>query len=267
MRGRLLDPVACALHAGRVNETPLPVPVPLPPLPTVGRVFAQQRTVELGDVTPSGRMRLDAVARFLQDAAMADVCDAGLDEPAWIVRRTAVHAARLPRYLEPLEVRTHCWSMGKFAAERRTVLAGAHGGRVDTLTLWVRLDPSSGRPSALAPAFRACFAEAVGARVTDHELRHPAPPDRPGQPFPLRACDFDLRGHVNNAVLWAPVEEVLAADGFAGGAGTFEMEFRAAVAPGARVEILTQGETSARALWIVADGKASASALLFPGVA
>ncbi|MEZ5965924.1 MAG: thioesterase [Planctomycetota bacterium] len=248
-----------------MNDTWLSVPEPLPPLPTAGRVFAQARTVELGDVTPAGRMRFDAVARFLQDAAMADVCDAGLDEPAWIVRRTAVHVTWFPRYLERLEVRTHCWSMGKFAAERRTVLVGAQGGHVDTLTLWVRLDPSSGRPAPLAADFRACFAEAVAGRVTDHELRHAAPPARAGAGFALRACDFDLRGHVNNAVLWAPVEDVLAACGFAAGHGTFEMEFRAAIAPGAAVEIVTQDETQGTALWVVADGKASASARLFPG--
>src|SRR5690606_1589635 len=119
----------------------------------------------------------------------------------------------------------YCWSMGKFAAERRTVLAGEHGGRLDTLTLWVRLDPRSGRPAALAPAFRAVYAEVVEGRTTDHELRHGALPEPARtRPWPLRACDFDLRGHVNNAACWAAVEEVLATGADLVG-GSFEMEF------------------------------------------
>lgn len=209
-------------------------------------------------------MRLDAIARALQDIAMADVCDAGLDEPAWIVRRTRVQVARFPRYLERLDVATYCWSMGKFAAERRTAMVGSDGGRLDTLTLWVRLDPARGRPAGLAPAFRDVYAEVVEGRLTNHDLRHDAPPARMrGTPWPLRACDFDLRGHVNNAVCWAALEEVLAADAEPSAGGTFEMEFRAAIAPGAKVEIVrgVPSDDRTRAMWLVADQRACASAL------
>jgi len=245
-----------------------PAPDPLPPLPTRGRRFEQARTAELADVDRRGRLRLDAVARYLQDVAMADVCDAGLDEPAWIVRRTLVLVERFPRYLERLQVRTHCWSMGRFAAERRTVLTGNGGGRIDTLTLWVRLDPGNGRPAALTPSFRATYAEAVEGRTTDHELRHPPPPSgRAGRTFALRASDLDLRGHVNNAVCWAAVEEVLAARAEPSVPHAFEMEFRAAIPPISHVDIVAGDAEPPRplALWLVADGKACASAFAWSG--
>lgn len=209
-------------------------------------------------------MRLDAVARYLQDIAMADVRDAGLDEPAWIVRRTLVEVVRFPRYLEQVSIRTFCWSMGKFAAERRTSLTSDDGARLDTLTLWVRLDPTSGRPAVLAPEFRRLYAEAVDGRSTDHELRHAPPPAAArGHAFALRACDFDLRGHVNNAVCWAAVEEVLARANVEPSAATFEMEFRAAIPPGAAVEIVTGDGDAGRSLWLLADGKACASAVMW----
>lgn len=233
---------------------------PLSPLPETGRSFALQRRVELGDTSRTGRMRLDAVARFLQDIAMADVMAAGLDEPAWIVRRTRIDVERWPRYLEPVELRTYCWSMGKFAAERRTTILGEGGGAIDTLTLWVRLDPRSGRPTPLTEEFRALYATAVAGRCTEHELRHPAPPpDAMARPWPLRACDFDLRGHVNNAACWAAVEELRDERADADLPRTAEMEFRAAIAPGSRVELLNS-RASPEHLWLTTGGRACVSA-------
>ena len=40
--------------------------------PADGRVFRHPVAAGLADVAPSGRARLDAVARWLQDAALAD---------------------------------------------------------------------------------------------------------------------------------------------------------------------------------------------------
>lgn len=224
----------------------------------------------LGDVTVRNRMRLDAIARSLQDIAMADVVAAGVGEPAWVVRRTLVVVERFPRFLESLEVATYCWSLGRFSAERRTTMRGDQGGRLDTLTLWVRLDPGSGRPAALTPAFRSLYADAVAGRQTDHELRHEAPPpDVPGEPWPLRACDFDLYGHVNNAAYWSVVEEAVASLPDTAMPRAFEMEFRAALSPGSKVERRQRPATDAQplALWLLAGGRACASAVAWPQAA
>jgi acyl-ACP thioesterase len=51
------------------------------PHPASGRVFTVSRVVRSTDVTPDGRLRLDALARYLQEAAEDDVADAGLAEP------------------------------------------------------------------------------------------------------------------------------------------------------------------------------------------
>ncbi|MEZ5168258.1 MAG: hypothetical protein R2695_17915 [Acidimicrobiales bacterium] len=67
------------------------------PRPTAGRVFEAGRRVRLGDVDPSGRCRLDAVVRHLQDVARDDSADSELNDPMnWIVRRTLlqVHVPR-----------------------------------------------------------------------------------------------------------------------------------------------------------------------------
>jgi len=58
--------------------------------PRAGRVFEGTRRVRLADVSPAGRLRLDAIARFLQDVSADDTADAALpDAEAWVVRITA----------------------------------------------------------------------------------------------------------------------------------------------------------------------------------
>jgi len=89
------------------------------PPPADGRVFRHPVAAGLADVTPSGRARLDAIARWLQDAALADVVDSGLDGGGvWVLRRLRLRVARFPRFGEPLEVATFCSGTGALVAER-----------------------------------------------------------------------------------------------------------------------------------------------------
>ena len=65
--------------------------------PAAGRVFAVSRVVRSTDVTPAGRLRFDALARYLQDAAEDDLAASGWDEPSdWLLRRVTVAGRRYP---------------------------------------------------------------------------------------------------------------------------------------------------------------------------
>ena len=62
-------------------------PMEIVPGPGAGRVYEQAIRPGIADATPSGRCRLDAIARWLQDIAYADLVDAGFEgRGAWIVR-------------------------------------------------------------------------------------------------------------------------------------------------------------------------------------
>ena len=77
----------------------------LVPLPTAGRRYTSTRRVRLGDVTPKVRLRLDALARFLQDVGNDDIADAGGDvEEPWVARRSTVVAPVWPRLGEVVTV-------------------------------------------------------------------------------------------------------------------------------------------------------------------
>ena len=66
-----------------------------------GRVFETTVRPGLGDCAPSGRVRLDGIARLMQDVAFADIEDAGLERVAvWVLRRHRIRVLRFPRFGE-----------------------------------------------------------------------------------------------------------------------------------------------------------------------
>jgi acyl-ACP thioesterase len=184
----------------------------LVPPPATGRVFTDRARAGLGDVAPSGRVRLDAIARWLQDAAFADLVDSGLpDDGVWVVRRLRLRVERFPRFREAVAVETWCSGAGSLVAERRSTVRGDDGGLVEAVALWVHLDPASGRPRRMPPGFDEVYGPSADGRRVRARLRHRAPPDGVARaPWRFRAADLDLADHVNNAVYWEALEEDLA---------------------------------------------------------
>ena len=179
--------------------------------PNTGRTFAGARRVRLGDCSPGGRLRLDAAARYLQDLSDDDTRDAGFTQMTWVVRRTVVDVHRFPVYLEPVDLLTWCSGLGPRWAERRVDIASAGGGALSSATLWVHLDPTSLRPAPLTEQFHHVFAESAAGRAVSTRLGFGGPPDDVDfAPWPARFVDFDVMEHLNNAVAFVVVEEVLA---------------------------------------------------------
>ena len=118
------------------------------PLPAEGRRFVAERRVRLGDVTASGRLRLDALARYLQDVAGDDVRDAGIHAP-WVMRRLALELGQLPRFNDDVELITFCSGTGSRWAERRTILTVDGRVAADAVAIWVYVNPATGAPAPL----------------------------------------------------------------------------------------------------------------------
>jgi acyl-ACP thioesterase len=224
--------------------------------PAGGRVYATRRIVRSTDVTPSGRLRLDALARYLQTAAEDDVADAGLAEPVvWLVRRCRLAISALPFMGERLSVRTFCSGTGPRWAERTTTLSGAQGQLVQASAVWAAVSRDTGRPVPLSEAFLHSYGAAAAGREVSARLWHLRPDSATsstGRDWPLRAADFDTAGHVNNAVHWAAVEDVLAAAGWLPAAA--EVEYHRAILPGC-VPRLVLGEREQESLLWLLDGE------------
>jgi acyl-ACP thioesterase len=227
----------------------------LVPEPAAGRVFSATRRVRLGDVSPRGRLRLDATVRYLQDVADDDTRDAGfVDAQGWVVRRTVIEVTTFPTYLEPVALRTWCSGLGSRWAERRTSLRGERGGHVEAATLWVHLDPDTMRPQPLSEQFHALYGPSAAGRTVRARLHHPeAGPSRDTVTvrWALRFADFDVLGHVNNAAYWTIVEEQLAARRSLRAPLRAEVEHRGALDVGTRdVELVVADENQTLVCWL-----------------
>jgi acyl-ACP thioesterase len=236
------------------------------PDPPEGRVFSASRLVRSADVTPTGRFRLDALARYLQDVAEDDVADTGWRAPyGWLLRRMTVTARGYPRFGDTLRLRTFCTGTGPRWAERTTTVAGPGGDLIQATAVWVAADLGTGRPRPLDEEFLRIYGPAtqgrqVSARLSlpgpETALPRPAGPGRAGtgpapggvteaagaRDWPVRAADFDTAGHVNNSVHWAALEDVLnGLDWLPAGA---ELEYHRPILPGSRPSLLTSDVTA-----------------------
>ena len=158
----------------------------------------------------AGRVRLDAVARFLQDAAIDDVEETGWGIPdhLWVIRKIQVDV------VAPL-LRDRSARDRDLVQRRRGDCGGpplvGRGRRGRPRRDRQRLDPPRPR-SAAGPDRRlraVCARPPPGAPVST-KLALPDPPADAGRvPWALRSTDLDANGHVNNAVYWQAVEDWL----------------------------------------------------------
>jgi acyl-ACP thioesterase len=178
-----------------------------------GRRYSGQFRVRLGDADARGVLRLDGVARVLQDVATDDWEDNGLESSdTWVVRRTTVRVAeggRWPRYKEMMTVTTWCGGTGAAWAERRTNITVHGEPMLEAAALWVPVDPT-GHPRRIKPTFFDVYGEAARARKVSGRVASPVVADDAQlQTWPLRRADIDVVDHVNNAAVWQAVTEIV----------------------------------------------------------
>lgn len=230
----------------------------LVPRPIAGRVFATARRVRLGDVTGSGRLRLDAAVRYLQDVANDDGRDAQMEDlHGWVVRRTSFEIESFPRYLEMLGIETWCSGVGSHWAERRTTLVSESGQRVEAAALWVHVDLNSMWPKPLTDNFQSLVAEATNGRKigSRHILRDKPSAGDPSMNWQLRSTDFDALDHVNNAAYWEAVEEIVKAHGGMKAPLKVVLEHHDAIERGEKVTITWRMHANEITIWHVVNGE------------
>jgi acyl-ACP thioesterase len=183
------------------------------PIPERGRTFGARRRIRLADMDARGRLRLDSVARFLQDIAIDDVQETGwgMPEHLWFVRRIRIDVLRPFVADTGVELTTWCSGLAAMAAGRRWSLTGDGGGRIEVDSVWIHLDARE-RPARIEHF--GVYEEATrGRRVSTKLALAEPPPGAQTVPWPLRATDVDRHGHVNNTVYWQAIEHLLPALG------------------------------------------------------
>jgi len=172
----------------------------------VSRRFRTRRRISLSDTDATGRLRLDAIARYLQDVASEDWLDAGFDHDShvWVVRRTELEVQEAFRPEDGIELATWCSGVAGSAAARRYSVRGDAAGRVEAESIWIHLDHDL-RPKRLDERFHELYGSSAGGRRAPTRFTLPAPDTVDGKPWSFRATDIDRLGHVNNAAYWLPM--------------------------------------------------------------
>jgi acyl-ACP thioesterase len=221
------------------------------------RRFRITRTIGLSDVDRTGRLRLDVVARYLQDAASEDVTDVGRppSKHFWVVRRTELEVVE--PFADDLTVELETWASGvaPTAASRRYTLRGSSSGHIEAESVWIHLDRDL-RPLRLDEGFLEIYGPSTEGRRASTRLTLPPPTSAPDRDWPLRVVDVDRLGHVNNAAYWAPFEELWA--GRLGGRLQAVLEYRKPIDLGERVQIAHDGDAG----WLVVGDEVRAAAIL-----
>ena len=231
--------------------------------PETGRVYRTSRHVHLADVDGSGTLRLEALARYLQDVATDDAYEAGLRAQlggTWVLRRLFVEITDSPQFNDDVDLATFASGWGPAWAERRTDLTARDGTPLArTVAIWVFIDRAGGRPVNLGEEFFAIYGTAARDRRVTARLHHRAPPPAAAvRPWPLRDSDFDFLDHVNNARYLEAVQDELAARLPKHAVTWAEMEFRGAVERGDTLDLVTvvddatEGEAELHA-WLVGE--------------
>ncbi|SUE29456.1 oleoyl-acp thioesterase [Nocardia farcinica] len=193
------------------------IPRVLAPCPTDYTPFSTHWPVRLADTDREQRLRLDAVARYLQDIGFEhlDAVADGANHRGWVVRRTVIDVLEPVRWGEHVTLSRWCSALPNRWCNMRVRIEGSGGGSIETEAFLIHFAPDSAVPSRMSDRFMAPML----ATTTEHRLRwqaaltDPMPaPDAPGveeRPFPLRVADIDLLDHVNNAVYLSALEELL----------------------------------------------------------
>lgn len=176
--------------------------------------FASAWPVRAGDVDPYNRLRLDSVARYLQDIAEEEL-ESGFfhrTDPNWIVRRTVIDVIRPIVWPDRVALRRWCSAMSTRWTNMRVRITSDHGGLLETEGFWIKLNESTNMPTRISDEALAHLARTT----SEHRLRwrpwmtDPCPPESDTDlPFPVRATDIDQYNHVNNAAYWQAVEHFL----------------------------------------------------------
>jgi acyl-ACP thioesterase len=242
-------------------------PLALVPEPGIGRVYRSHRPIRLSDAAPDGRLRLDAMARYMQDVASDDVADAHAEDAAltWVVRRTVIDITSPFEADATVSLATWASGSGSHWAARRTTIAGNEGGRAEAESIWVLIDRVGGRLTRLPTAFDAIYGPSTLGRTVSAKLELASQPELGGRElrWPLRLADLDALGHANNAVYWEAIETALAL-GNVGADGPLRalLEYRRPVDLNSDLTLTVVSSSPETSVWFVDAGETAACSII-----
>jgi acyl-ACP thioesterase len=173
--------------------------------------IVSEQPIQVGDVATDRRLRLDALFNFFQEMAVLHTQRVGLSlntllesGHTWVLSRVVVQIAELPRLDDRIRLSTWSRGINRFKGFREFEVSLRGRRIVATSSLWIYLDVRTGRPVRAPESFAELYG-LIGDRAVDSdcEAMRFADIDRIDYLLPVatRVADYDINGHVNNAVI------------------------------------------------------------------
>ncbi|MFT4125026.1 MAG: thioesterase [Gordonia sp. (in: high G+C Gram-positive bacteria)] len=232
------------------------------------RYFEARYRVRTGDVDQQMRVRLDAVARYLQDMANdnIDATDLGITDPFWIVRRTIIDVLAPISWPGSVVGQRWCGALSTRWTNMRVTLTSEHEtnrfnpaqrapGLIETEGFWINVN-DSGMPSRISDR----MLEFLTEQTDEHRLRWrsmnpetpPADVDLPDREHVLRTTDFDPFKHLNNAAYLEAVEDELDAHpDLVAGPHRLVIEYLRPITPGTPIWLRRVRESDRLLVWML----------------
>jgi acyl-ACP thioesterase len=213
-----------ATAPGRVHIDPMPNPSdspdnpavdqPLSPRPDTGYVYRTAWPLATGDMDEHLQLRLDGVARYIQEVGAENLVDAGEADahPHWIVNRTVIDVIDPIEWPNEITFSRWCSALSSRWCTMRVDLVGSDGGRIETEGFWIAINKDTLTPSRVSDTLTEKFATTTSERRLKWRPWLPGARDTDTDtPFALRRTDIDIFAHVTNAAYWHAIHEVVAA--------------------------------------------------------
>jgi acyl-ACP thioesterase len=185
----------------------------LSPQPSAGYVYRTSWPVPTGDIGDQLQLRLDGVARYIQEVGAQNLLDAGEAEehPHWLVQRTVIDVIEPIEWPNEVSFSRWCSALSTRWCTMRVDLVGSEGGRIETEGFWIAINERTLTPQRVSDSLIEKFATTTVERRLKWRpwLTDPADTDV-DLPFALRRTDIDVFQHVTNTAYWHAVHEVMA---------------------------------------------------------
>jgi len=189
--------------------------LPLRALPESGYVYRTSWPVTTSDIDEHLHLRLDSVARYIQEVGAQNLVDTGEAEthPHWIVNRTVIDVISPIELGSDINFSRWCSALSTRWCTMRVDLVGSEGGRIETEGFWIAINKDTLTPLRVSDTLIEKFA----STTDEHRLKwrrwlaDPLGADATVTPFALRRTDIDIFQHVTNAAYWHAIHEVMAA--------------------------------------------------------
>ncbi|MEV0297544.1 acyl-ACP thioesterase domain-containing protein [Nocardia sp. NPDC050710] len=237
--------------------------------PAAAQSYRGRYRVRTSDVDESMRLRLDGVARLVQNVSEDMIADSSFfdSDPFWVLRRTIIDVIDPVSWPGTVEVQRWCTATSTRWVNMRQSLHATHEqspfnrrhrlpGHIETESFCIKIDASA-QLSRISDA----ALEALGRHAHDTRLRWIALNTEPlprtngtDTQFQPRASDIDPFGHVNNTIYWQVVEDELTTHpALTSAPHRAVVEFLKPIEPGTQLGIRTRHTDDRLAIWLLLD--------------